>query len=360
MSFFHIKRKKMRKILNLSPKTKEKIGFLLVFCIVFIGFRFAGKIVLPFVVAFVLALFVRKIADKLKSFTGLSTRAGGFACLVLVYLLCMAALFLAARFLIRELGDFIEILPNIYNEKIQPKLNEIFLKISNISEPNSVFYELSKQIFNSLADFAKNISAKALQLVANIVLSLPEILFSVFVCVLASFFICFDYQKLKEYFLSRLTPKTVVRIENIKRIIKNTVLKMLWCTGLLFAVTFAQLFIGLKLFNVKHAFVLSFVIALTDALPMLGVGTVLVPWSAACFAMGNLPLGVGLAALFLIITVVRNILEPKIIGKKMGIHPLVSLAVMYIGICIGGILTAILLLFLIVIMKYLNNENGFI
>lgn len=306
---------------------------------------------MPFAVAFILALFVRKIANKIKSVTGLSTRAGGFACLVLVYLSCLAFLFFIARFVFLELKELPQILPNIFTEKIQPFLTEIFSKISNS--------DISTQISQTFADLVKNASAKLLSLAANAALRLPEILFSVFVCVLASFFICFDYPKISGYFKAKLSRSTVNKIKNFKRVIENTAVKMLSCSVLLFFITLAQLFVGLVLFNIKHAFVLSFVIALADAFPMIGVGTVLVPWSAACLVGGNIPLGVGLAALFLIITIVRNIIEPKIIGKKMGIHPLVSLAVMYVGICIGGVLSAMLLLFMIIIMKYLSDENSF-
>lgn len=328
------------------------------FCAVYLSFRFAGNIILPFVFALVLALIVRKIADKLKSFTGLSTRAGGFVCLVLVYLLCISSLFFLLRFVITEISEFFEILPDLYNRKIQPVLNEIALKFSNGKLGNTKLYLLSNELTKSLADFAKNVSAKALSLIANVVLQLPQTLFSIFVCVLASFFICFDYQNIKNYIKGKLSYKYAVKINALKKVIKNTVVKMLTCYALLFFITFLQLFIGFLLLNIKHALVLSLIISLLDILPMLGVGTVLVPWAAACFAFGKIPLGIGLLCLFLIIVIVRNILEPKIIGKKMGIHPLVSLFAVYVGICTGGVLTAIFLLFLITIIKYLNTETA--
>lgn len=310
----------------------------------------------PFVFAFALAVFVRKIADKLKHFTGLGTRAGGLACLVLVYILCLVSIFLISRFLINEFTELIKILPNIFSQKIEPFFNGVVEKISHLNISNLKIYDVSRQLSQTLSNFAKNTSAKALSFIAQAVLQLPQIIFSVFVCVLSSFFICFDYQNIKIDLMDKLSHKNRNKIKVIKNVIKNTAIKMLSCYGILFAITFSQLFVGFLLLDIKHAFVLSFVIALCDIFPMIGVGTVLVPWSAACFIAGKIPLGVGLLCLFLIITILRNILEPKIIGRKMGIHPLLSLFIVYVGISFGGVFTAVFLLFITTVMKYLNCE----
>ena len=106
---------------------------------------------------------------------------------------------------------------------------------------------------------------------------------------------------------------------------------------LLGLLTFLQTFIGLALLRVPYAFILAFFIALVDFLPLLGTGIILIPWAAVCLLLGEIKLGIGLLVLYAVSSVVRQILEPKLIGEGLGLHPLLSLAVMYAGLKLFGI-----------------------
>ena len=101
--------------------------------------------------------------------------------------------------------------------------------------------------------------------------------------------------------------------------------------------TFLQAFIGLALLRVPYAFLLALLIALVDFLPLLGTGIILLPWAVVSLLLGEVKLGVGLLVLYAVSTLLRQILEPKLIGEGLGIHPLLSLAAMYAGLRLFGV-----------------------
>jgi predicted PurR-regulated permease PerM len=100
---------------------------------------------------------------------------------------------------------------------------------------------------------------------------------------------------------------------------------------IIFAMTYAELAIGLSLLQIPGALVIALGIAALDILPVLGTGTVLIPWFLLAFAVGRLSVGIGILILYLVITVVRNLAEPKLVGEQMGLSPVVMLPCMLAG-----------------------------
>lgn len=106
---------------------------------------------------------------------------------------------------------------------------------------------------------------------------------------------------------------------------------------MLFLLTFAELSIGFLILRIPYAILLGLAITLFDILPVLGTGGFLLPWAAILFLIKNTPLAVGILVLYLIITVVRNIMEPRLVGKQIGLHPLATLMAMFLGLKLVGI-----------------------
>ena len=128
-----------------------------------------------------------------------------------------------------------------------------------------------------------------------------------------------------------------------------------YCYILLF--TFLEIFAGLWLLRVPSALVIAAIIAFLDILPLIGSGGILIPWALLELLRGGYPLGVGLLILYGIVTVVRNAIEPKLVGQEIGLHPLATITAMFLGLNLagfGGMLTAPLAVLLI---KHLNEEG---
>jgi predicted PurR-regulated permease PerM len=112
--------------------------------------------------------------------------------------------------------------------------------------------------------------------------------------------------------------------------------------GILLLLTFALLLIGFWILGVEYAFLLAFLIALADLLPVIGVGTILIPWGIIMLIQKEFYLGFGLLILFLAISLIRQVAEPKVLGKSLGLHPLLALFATYVGFTLFGLLGMIL------------------
>ena len=112
-----------------------------------------------------------------------------------------------------------------------------------------------------------------------------------------------------------------------------------WLTAQLklMSVTFCILAAGLTLLRIPRSLLWAFVIALVDALPVFGTGTVLIPWALVCFLQGNRVLALGIAGPYATAALTRSILEPKLLGRHLGLDPLATLAALYIGCRLWGI-----------------------
>ena len=105
---------------------------------------------------------------------------------------------------------------------------------------------------------------------------------------------------------------------------------------ILMAVTFAELAAGFWLLGIAHPVSMALLVAFVDLLPILGTGAVLVPWAAFLLLSGNTGLGLQMALLYAVISMVRSLLEPKVLGNQVGLHPLVALSSAYLGGAVLG------------------------
>ena len=112
--------------------------------------------------------------------------------------------------------------------------------------------------------------------------------------------------------------------------------------GILLLLTFALLLVGFWILRVEYAFLLAFLIALADLLPIIGVGTILIPWGIVMLLQKQFYLGFGLLLLYLVISLIRQVAEPKVLGKSLGLHPLLTLFATYVGFSLFGVLGMIL------------------
>ena len=120
----------------------------------------------------------------------------------------------------------------------------------------------------------------------------------------------------------------------------------------MFCVTFFELWLGFVLLDIPYKLGLAFGIAVFDLMPILGVGGILLPWGAIALIMGKFKIGIGVILLYIVICAVRHTLEPRIVGKQIGLHPLATLVAMIVGLNMAGLMGMMLLpISLVAIMK---------
>lgn len=198
-----------------------------------------------------------------------------------------------------------------------------------------------QEALEGLAEQGASLPGRLYNLLAGwtgaLIAALPGAFLFLFTTILATYFTSAGRPALLAALGGLLPPPWRVRLSRAAAGLKGALGGWLRAQGLLMLLTFGELTLGFLLLRVDAALLLAGLTALVDALPVFGSGTVLLPWGAVSLLLGDLRAGLGLLGLYAVITVVRNLLEPRLVGKRMGLHPLAALACMYVGFQAFGV-----------------------
>ncbi|MBE6827061.1 MAG: sporulation integral membrane protein YtvI [Ruminococcaceae bacterium] len=192
---------------------------------------------------------------------------------------------------------------------------------------------------------------------------IPIIAVGILVAIVSCCFMTSDYTSLKGIVLKLAGEKNAVKIIAAKRILFSTVSKLIKAYAILILITFTEMVIGLSLlklfglYNNGYIFIIALITAIVDIFPVLGTGTILIPWGLWSLLTGNIGLGIGLIVLYVIITVIRQTVEPKLVASQLGLPPFVTLIAMYLGTQLFGVIGLFLLPISIMLVKVLNDEG---
>lgn len=273
-----------------------------------------------------------------------------------------AIVFIVCRFLLKYLMPFIiggliawAVQKPAYYISGKTRLNS---KISAALLTAAVFALLAAALFFAVLGFTTAAGGAVSSFAGAAVRRAPSFLISCIVSVAAGCYIAADFRGLSKFVVGVIGKRTYENCVKIKNILVGSVFKLLKGYAFLMLLTFSELFIGFLVLRVKYALLLGLLIAVIDILPVLGTGTVLIPWGIAELLFENTALGIGLLVLYAVITVIRNFAEPKIIGRQMGINPLFTLLSMFVGIKLLGFAGVIIFpTALIVTVKYYGGDN---
>ena len=168
--------------------------------------------------------------------------------------------------------------------------------------------------------------------VYSVVKNIPSIIIAVVIGIIACILFTKDYKRVVRFIKLQLPDKHKNLLSETKKVFSSTILKMCRAYGLIMFITFCENFIGLSILNLigvmdnNYVFVIAIGIAIFDILPVAGSGGILIPWSLVALVTGSVGQCIGLLVIYAIITVVRQYIEPKIVGNSLGVHPLVTLA----------------------------------
>jgi len=326
---------------------------LIVLVLFFIFFKYILDILLPFIISWLIAMLIKPMITILHRRTKIpvSILSLIFVCLILAAI--GTILFLLFDRLIFEVRGIVTYLNNNSEEWIE----DIREFIKNLIDRIPFLKSLGKtdEIENAFSNFAQSkfaeFTTKIPNMLAKMVTMLPNILFVSLILIMASYYFCADYSTIGKFFVSIIPPKARDSIMSVKNKMKDASAKLVKGYLLTVFITFVQLYVGLAILKTNYVFTVALVTALVDVLPVIGVGTVLIPWALAKLLAGSYYQGFGLLIIFAVVSVVREILEPKIIGKSIGLHPLATLFSMYLGLKISGFLGMITFPVIIMMIK---------
>lgn len=349
--------------------------YLLIFAAAFYLFmRYAFWTLAPFLVAFLIAAILQK---PMKWLTKSKKSPKGIISVVLSLLVfgiigaliafCGARLVYTIKDLISyftdrctNLAEFFEVLKTGYlgldlAQRLPAEVNDSIISgIDSVSD-----YLTSGAILDTLTNnFTKVVSP-----IGSVISTVPSVLLGFLICVISTCFMTSSFAEMKAFILRQFPDEKKEKAVRAKHILVSSVGKMCKAYAAIILITTAELFIGLsilKLIGVNdgaHTFTVSLLIALIDIVPVLGTGTVVIPWSLYSFVTGNIGMGIGLLILYAVITVIRQVIEPKLVAGQVGISPVVTIMAMYVGIKLFGAIGIFILPFFVIILKLLNDEG---
>ena len=307
---------------------------------------FLLPIALPFLLGYGLAWCVQRPVTLLRERTGLPLWASGGVCMFLLFLIVGSGAFFLIRRLIHEVSSFSQQLPELLSglaspaERLQGWLRDLASRA-----PDGFGIALQNWIdslFDGSSGLPGRLTAWLFSFAAKVVAALPDLFLFVLTLVLSSFMFAANFSSASAA-ISRLIPqKWQRRAQQLIRQLRTALGGWLKAQAMLMGITFLVVTVGLTVLQLDYPLLFGALIALIDALPLLGAGTVMIPWSLLMFLRGANRCGIGLILVYGAAALIRSALEPRLIGKQIGLNPILTLGAMYAGYRLVGLFGLIL------------------
>lgn len=334
------------------------VYFVLLAGIVFLLLRNFLPMFAPFLIGFVLASLLTPLIRIISRKWKIRQSVAAVTVLVLCYAVIFALIcFFGSRF-IGFLQNQAMKLPEYYGNFLEPGLAQLSERIlASFPESEGTIESLLSSLENSVQSAVTDISGVLIGLGASWIVGFPGFLIQLIFTVISSFFFTLDLERVTKFILRQFRPERRNMILEIVISSKVVIWKILCVYALMMTITFFELYAGFTILNIPMAPLLALLVAIVDILPVLGTGTVLIPWGLILLILGDTVLGVGILLLYLIITVVRQTLEPKIIGQQVGLHPIITLLCIYAGAQLIGVVGIFAFPVIATVIKKLNDEG---
>ncbi|MGI6270266.1 MAG: sporulation integral membrane protein YtvI [Candidatus Howiella sp.] len=305
--------------------------------IAFFCMKFLSGYLLPLVIGVLIAALIQRPINFLFK----KTRIPRSIWAVFLVLISFSAVITLAVFLGYQFYLQIQNLINYLISNI-PALTAFFAKQDLASLP--IFENMPQSIIDSLSNAPATIvdsltgtlTGWVTGFATNMASAAPAGIITFVVTIIATCYVAKDYTVIKAFIKKQIPQKYVQICGDVKRLFSNNLLKVGKGYLILMGITLVELSVGLLILRVNFAIPLAALIAVVDILPVLGVGTVLLPWAAMSCISGDFFQAIGLVVMYVIITIVRQVLEPKVISTQIGLFPLVTLLSMYVGLKLFG------------------------
>lgn len=320
--------------------TKFLLSCFLFFLFIWISLRILLPLTLPFLLGTGLALLAEPGVRFLRQKTGLPRAIGAGLCVSAAFLLLSGAVFVLCALLLRQLQALGTILPNLQQTADDglALLKNWLLELSARALP-SLRPLLRRHILTLFSDstaFLRQGISYILGLAGGLLSRVPDQAFTLFTAVVSGFMISAKLPALRSLLMKSLSERRLRAIREFGRRLRRTAGHWILAQLKLAGVTLLILTSGLIILKIPYAPILALSVALLDALPLLGTGAVLIPWSLISFLQKNTPQALGLLGLYGIVTLTRSLLEPRFVGRQLGLDPLATLAALYIGYRLWG------------------------
>ena len=371
----------------MTPAVEKRRAFLinlLYFGVILAAFylvlkTFAG-VLMPFIIAGVIALLIKKPVNFLSKKTHLSKTLWAVAGVFLIIGIVGGLLTLAGAGLFGRVKEFFQFIAGeiknlgVYAERLKLFLVSVAEKLPESvsgSAADSISSFFDGFVKDGIADFDfsgfsidwKSVLSTGGSAIKETVVQIPSILIGILITIIASVFLIKDFDEIADFIRHQFKEESQAKLVAATELSKKTFRDLVKAYSKLMALTFSEMVIGLGIFKLigiyksPYFFIVAAVTAVVDIVPVLGTGTVLIPWTLISLATGNYPMTAGLVILWLVIFVVRQCSEPKLVSSESGLPSIVTITAMYIGTKTLGILGFFILPFMLTLIKKFNEEG---
>lgn len=308
---------------------------------IYVVLRYGVGLISPFLLGFLIAYMLRRPTRYLSRKLSISYQLVAVVLVLLFYSTIGVLLTLLSIKLVTGIGSFFATIPYLYTQYMEPSLALVFGYLQELvsrMDPAllSALESYYAEFLESLGKLISSVSVGVVSIVSGVASSLPGILLKMLLMVISSFFIAMDYDLLVSFVLRQFTEKGKSVIFQVKNYVIGTLFVCIRSYGLIMLITFVELSVGLTIIGIHNSVLIALSIAVFDILPVLGTGGIMIPWTLITLLQGDYPTAIGLLLVYLVVTVIRNILEPKIVGSQIGLHSVVTLASMFVGVQLFG------------------------
>ncbi|MBO5981987.1 MAG: sporulation integral membrane protein YtvI [Clostridia bacterium] len=334
----------------------------------FVFVKYLASVLLPFIIAYVLAVLLHPLVNLVCKKTKIPRVITVIFTVVITVGVVGALLYLVVHRVYNEITSLYQTVSNILTEmKNNPDYAVEIIDTINGYVPFVDFREQLMEIWENIDIYVTSFATTLVTDLNGVIIpainaimnTVPPVLVGTIITIVAFYYFLAQYHRINNAVVS-VFPKVVgEHLVAIKRQLVNAVFMFIKAYGVIMMITFMEAFVGFTILGIKYAFLMAVLTAIVDIMPILGTGAVVIPWGIFEIIRGNYFVGIGLLVLYAIITVVRQFLEPKIVGKSVGLHPLLALVSMYVGLKLLGVVGLFGFPIALVIYNRLSNEGFF-
>ena len=304
------------------------------------------RFLMPFVIGWIIAAIATPLVNWLEKRLKIVKKLGSALIVIFVLAAIVLALYFGISRLAAEISSLIQNFPEMYAQ-LETGLRQIGDTLSGIFErlPSGVqngWNVVVENLDQYMGNLVSNISEPTVTAAGNIAKQVPSYLISLLVSILSAYFFIVQREEvlnwMKKVFPESIQKRMTLVIDNLRYAVGG----YFKAQFKIMAVVFVILLIGLGMLGTGYFVLVAFLIAFLDFLPFFGTGTAMIPWAVYKFFMGDYKMTVALVVIYVITQAVHQLLQPKLVGDSVGLNPLVTLILLYIGYRMGGILWMIL------------------
>ncbi len=328
---------------------KLLVNFLIILITIFVVIYVVPKIIWffsPFVVGWILSMIANPLVKFLEKHIKLVRKHSSMIIIIVVLALIVTGVYFATVKLGGEFISLLNNLPQIYLN-ISHEFNEVGSKLQVVFDrlPTNIqegILETKDDFTTYMGNLVGTVGVPTVTAAGNFAKNLPARLIAIIMTILSSYFFIVDRDKILE-FINKTTPASIRKnIDSILQDFKQVVGGYFKAQFKIMFIVAVILLVGLSILRIEYAIIWALLIALLDFLPFFGTGTALVPWAVVKFMTGDYEMGIGLVVIYAVSQLVRQLIQPKIVGDSIGLNPLSTLVFLYIGYKFKGVLGMII------------------